>query len=144
MIEPTEFNPDWRVHPGATIRELFILKIFGTDAEYDVVKQLDEILIGRGRITPDLADLLHKELSFPKGSISVKFFLGLQANFEKSKSWDSTLPDGRRERRGFLSPEEQEFHKGQGCEVLIESDGYTTVRTPKGEATCHDTLPQSQ
>ena len=131
MIEPEEFNPDWRVHPGNTLRELFIHRVLDNvrltrEEEEKTVRQLSEILNGRGRITPDLAEILQEVLK-----ISASFFLNLQANFETSKAWDTTLPDGRRERRGYLSVEEQELHKDQGCEVLIESDGYTTVREEK-------------
>ena len=122
----TEFNPDWRLHPGVIIRELFLLKVLGNDVEHDIIKQLDEIMMGRGRITPDLAEILHKELK-----VSAEFFLNYQKYFESSNAWDTTLPDGRRERRGYLSEEEREHHQNQGCEVLVESDGYTTVRTKR-------------
>ena len=92
--KPTEFNPDWRVHPGNTIRELFIHRVLenivltegqgpgcqkGARQE-KVVKQLDEILKCEGKVTPEIADILGDVFN-----ITPTFFLNLQKNFEKPK-----------------------------------------------------------
>jgi plasmid maintenance system antidote protein VapI len=85
-MDHSKFNPDWKIHPGATVRELFLCKILnGTDLNIEekgeFITQLDEIFREKGSITPKIASLLSQLFG-----VSETLFLNLQ------KSYDSDNP----------------------------------------------------
>ena len=85
-IPPHKFEPDYRVHPGATLRETFIHRVlqdtmFFSDEEQEVVHQLDELMQGRGRITEELAIVLEQATK-----ITRNFWLNLQKNYDRPQT----------------------------------------------------------
>jgi len=79
-----KYNPDYKVHPGATIRESFIHAVlkdtmcFKDERDKDeVVHLLDELMQGRGCITESLASVLEEATK-----INQNFWLNCQKNYQ--------------------------------------------------------------
>lgn len=71
------FNPDWVIHPGNTIIEIIINNWAKANNINEI--EIQDIINGEGKITPELAEQLSKLTGLNK-----QFYLNLQYNFDKN------------------------------------------------------------
>lgn len=90
-MPPYKYEPDYKVHPGATLRETFIhhvLQDIIKDEEQEIVHQLEELMQGRGRITEELAHILEEATK-----ITHTFWLNLQKSYDEHPALGNTEND---------------------------------------------------